>query len=60
MAWRNIEIDQLLIADLLRRGSDVADHEPPPQGWESRDEGMVAGTDAGDHPCQPQAVTARR
>ena len=60
MAWRNFEIDQLLIADLLTRGADVADHPPPTQGWEPRDQEVTAGTDAGGHPCQPEAVTPRR
>ena len=60
MAWRNIEIDQLLIADLLTRGADVADHQPPSQGWEPTDQEVTAGTDAGGHPRQPEAVAPRR
>jgi hypothetical protein len=55
MAWRDIEIDQLLIADLLTRESDLVDHQPPSQGWEPRDQDVTAGMDAGGHPCQTQA-----
>jgi hypothetical protein len=34
MAWRNIEIDQLIIAEVLARGRQVPDeHDPPTRRW---------------------------
>jgi hypothetical protein len=59
MAWRNIDIDQLLITDLLIRGRD--DHDL----WRHREvssERMPADTDPSGHPAQtvrhPNPLTA--
>lgn len=57
MAWRNIDVDQLLIADLMARGRDASDeHGPTPRRRarrapaSSNGSGLAAPTDASSDP----------
>jgi hypothetical protein len=59
MAWRNIDIDQLMIAGLIARGDDVQDDGllQPHRGVS--DQRMPADDDVSGHPRQVR-VSARR
>jgi hypothetical protein len=50
MAWKNIEIDHLIIGYLLTQGDDRASDQllPPVSG--ASDPGILADTDVSEHP----------
>ncbi len=55
MAWRNLDIDQLIIAELLTRAHDARhDHPLSPDSGLS-EQRVATGTKANGHPRQTQS-----